>query len=319
MHSLSLIATTLGFVSSILAASSPPAGSITVGSKGKYQTLAAALKDTSSNTYFVYSGTYTGQTTITRANIKIYGETNDAQAYGSNTVTFTDNQPASTAGGDAQSATIRVQAAGKDSSFYNLNIVNSYGKPVVKSQAIALSVEQGQFGCYACQLKGYQDTLLAESGTQFYGKSYIEGAVDYIFGQSSSIWITRSTLNSIGNGCITASGRSSADSNYYVINDSTIQGTGTVYLGRPWRQVSYLDYARVIFQNNIIGSDVVAAGWQAWNPTTPNTDHVLFGEYNNNGTGSWRTGRVGFATKLSAGISITTVLGSTSWIDSAYM
>ncbi|KDN51884.1 hypothetical protein RSAG8_00435, partial [Rhizoctonia solani AG-8 WAC10335] len=313
MHNLSLIATTLGFVSSILAASSPPAGSITVGSKGIYKTLAAALKDTTSNTYFVYSGTYTGQTTITRANIKIYGETNDAQAYGSNTVTFTDNQPASTAGGDAQSATIRVQAAGV--SFYNLNIVNSYGKPAVQSQAIALSVEQGQFGCYACQLKGYQDTLLAESGTQFYGKSYIEGAVDYIFGQTSSIWITRSTLNSIGNGA----------SQRLVVHLPTAITTLSMTLPFKGLELSTSadpggkDYARVIFQNNIIGSDVVAAGWQAWNSTTPNTDHVLFGEYNNNGTGSWRAGRAGFATKLSAGVSITTVLGSTSWIDSAYM
>jgi len=56
-----------------------------------------------------------------------------------------------------------------------LNIVNSYGKQATQSQAIALSVEQGKFGCYACQLKGYQDTLLAETGAQFYGKSYIEG------------------------------------------------------------------------------------------------------------------------------------------------
>ncbi|CAE6518457.1 unnamed protein product [Rhizoctonia solani] len=312
MRSLSLLVSVLGLAASILAASSPPTGAITVGSKGKYKTLTEALKDTSSNTYFVYSGTYTGQTTITRANIKIYGESTNAQAYSSNTVTFTDNKPASTAGGDAQSATIRVQATGV--SFYNLNIANTYGKQAVQSQAIALSVEQGKFACYACQIKGYQDTLLAESGTQFYGKSYIEGAVDYIFGQRASIWITKSTLKSIGNGCITASGRSSTDSNYYVIDHSTIEGTGTVYLGRPWGS-----YARVIFQNNNIGSDVVAAGWQAWSSATPRTDHVLFGEYNNNGAGAWRSGRVSFATKLSAGASITTVLGSTSWIDSAYM
>ncbi|CCO28817.1 Pectinesterase OS=Aspergillus aculeatus GN=pme1 PE=2 SV=1 [Rhizoctonia solani AG-1 IB] len=312
MRNLSLLASFLSLTASVLAASSPPAGAITVGSKGKYASLAAALKDTSSNTYFIYSGTYTGQTIVTRANIKIYGETNNAQAYGSNTVTFTDNKPASTAGGDEQSATIRVQATGV--SFYNLNIINSYGKPAVKSQAIALSVEQGKFACYACQLKGYQDTLLSQSGAQFYGKSYIEGAVDFIFGQHASIWITKSTIKSIGDGCITASGRSSADSNYYVIDNSTIEGSGTVYLGRPWA-----DYARVIFQNNNIGSEVVAAGWQEWNTATPNTDHVLFGEYNNKGAGAWRNGRARFATKLSAGVSITTVLGSTSWIDSAYM
>ncbi|KAG8749257.1 hypothetical protein FRC12_013497, partial [Ceratobasidium sp. 428] len=60
-------------------------------------------------------------------------------------------------------------------------------------------------------------------------------------------------------------------------------------------------------------------GWSQWSSSTPNTDHILFGEYNNSGGGAWRTGRASFATKLSAGVSISTVLGSTSWIDSAYL
>ncbi|CAE6466440.1 unnamed protein product [Rhizoctonia solani] len=316
MRSLTLIiAIASGLCSFVSAASSPPSGSITVGKGGKYATLAEALADTSSNIYFIYSGTYTGQTSISRANIKIYGQTSNSLEYSSNTVTFTDNIPASTAGSDAKSATIRVLATGvRSRSLYNLNIVNTYGKPVEQSQAIALSVEEGQFGAYACQLKGYQDTLLAETGSQFYGKTYIEGAVDFIFGQHASIWITKSTINSVGSGAITASGRSSNDSNYYVIDNSTIQGTGTVYLGRPWS-----DYARVIFQNSKIGSEVQAAGWEVWSATTSNTDHVFFGEYNNSGAGAWKTGRATFATKMSTGISISTVLGSTSWIDSSYM
>jgi pectinesterase len=60
-------------------------------------------------------------------------------------------------------------------------------------------------------------------------------AVDFIFGQTASIWITGSTINTLGNGYITASGRTSADANYYVIDNSSITGTGTQYLGRPWR------------------------------------------------------------------------------------
>jgi len=51
-----------------LAASSPPSGSITVGPSGsgaKYTSLSSALADTSSNVYFVYSGTYGGQHYIT--------------------------------------------------------------------------------------------------------------------------------------------------------------------------------------------------------------------------------------------------------------
>lgn len=72
-------------------------------------------------------------------------------------------------------------------------------------------------------------------------------------------------------------------------------GTGSVYLGRPWR-----NYARVVFQNSNLGSNMfvwlqeqyqhanpavhrVAAGWKNWNDSTPNTDHAYFGEYNNTG------------------------------------
>lgn len=38
------------------------------------------------------------------------------------------------------------------------SIANTYGKG---AQAIALSVQAGQFGAYALKLTGYQDTLLA--------------------------------------------------------------------------------------------------------------------------------------------------------------
>ena len=59
------------------------------------------------------------------------------------------------------------------------------------------------------------------------------------------------SIQTIGDGCITASGRSSNDSNWYVIDSSIVQGTGTAYLGRPWR-----DYARVVFQNTYLHSNV---------------------------------------------------------------
>ncbi|KEP52238.1 pectinesterase [Rhizoctonia solani 123E] len=310
----------LSLVWSVSCASSPPSGSITVGRGGKYPTLAAALKDTSSNTYFVYAGSYKEQVVINRANVKtipVYGQTSNALTYANNQATITNNVPASRAGSNDASGTVRVLATGVR--IYNLNIANTYGKPVPKSQAIALSVQAGQFGCYGCKLTGYQDTLLSNTGTQFYGKSYIEGqvpdfAVDFIFGLQGAVWITGSTLNTVGNGYITASGRSTADSTYYVIDKSTITGTGTQSLGRPWR-----NYARVVVQNTNIGPHVVPAGWSTWSQATPNTEHILFGEYKNTGKGAWRSGRASFATQLSSPVSISTVLGNTNWIDRAYL
>ncbi|KAG8733441.1 hypothetical protein FRC11_006242, partial [Ceratobasidium sp. 423] len=304
---------------------SPPSNAITVGKNGKYASLAKALEDTSSDIYFVYEGTYTGQIVIDRPNVKIYGQTSkDDLTYVSNQATITNNIPASTAGSNDASGTVRIRPAATGVGIYNLNIANTYGKPQAQSQAIALSVQANQFGCYGCKLAGYQDTLLANKGSQFYGKNFIEGqvvymrvfevdAVDFIFGQQASVWITDSTLNTIGKGYITASGRSTNDDTYYVIDNSKITGTGDQLLGRPWRS-----FARVIVQNTEIGSHVGAAGWSQWSTSSPNTDNILFGEYNNSGEGAWKNGRASFATKLSAGISISTALGSTSWIDPAY-
>lgn len=48
------------------------------------------------------------------------------------------------------------------------------------SQAIALSVAGTRFGGYGLKITGYQDTLLANDGLEFFGKSYISGATDFV-------------------------------------------------------------------------------------------------------------------------------------------
>lgn len=56
----------------------------------------------------------------------------------------------------------------------------------------------------------HADTLLAETGNQLYVNSYIEGAIDYIFGQTARAWFENVDLYSIrAGGSITANGRDS--------------------------------------------------------------------------------------------------------------
>ncbi|CAL1714409.1 unnamed protein product [Somion occarium] len=293
----------------VCALSSPPSGAITVGSGGKYSTLSAALKDTSDSVYFIFPGTYKEQAVITRSNIKIYGQTSTPNSYSGNTVTITNNIPASTAGSNDASGTVQVH--GSNVSLYNLNIANTFGQGT-DVQAIALSVQDEQFGAYGLKLTGYQDTLLANVGVQYYSQCWIEGATDFIFGMRSSIWITKSVINTVqtGVGWITASGRSTDDANWYVIDNSIVQGTGTAYLGRPWR-----DFARVVFQNTMLNSNVPAAGWSVWQTET---DHVTYAEFNNKGPGALGT-RASFSTKLNSPVSMFTVLNSTSWVDPAFL
>lgn len=254
------------------------------------------------------------------AALTIYGYTTNTDSYTSNVVNIVHS--ASLASGYANDeATGTVINLAANTKFYNVNIKNTYGKG---SQAIALSAYNTQQGYYGVGLYGYQDTLLAETGNQVYGKCYIEGAVDFIFGQHARVWIDSSDIRvSAGGGAITANGRSSSsDVSYYVINKSSVStsssstaGSGTVFLGRPWSE-----YARVMFQNTVLGSIINSAGWEIWSTSTPNTADVTFQEYGNTGTGASGT-RASFATKTSAALTISTILGSsyTSWVDTSYL
>ncbi|CAE6507900.1 unnamed protein product, partial [Rhizoctonia solani] len=302
----------LSTVASSLCASSPPAGSITVGPAGQYSTLSDALSDTSSSVYFIYETSINERVVITRPNITIYGQTSDESTYSKNLATIHNNIPASTAGSGEASATVSIHASATDVKFYNLNIANTYGRG---SQAIALSINGTRFGAYGVNLAGYQDTLLTMNGLHFFSKGYINGAADFIYGMNSSIWITHSTIETTANGWITASGRLFDDPYYYVIDQSNVIGTGTQYLGRPWR-----NYARVIFQNSVLGSQIQPAGWSEWSTANPMTDHIFYGEYNNSGPGAWNPARAPFATNMSEGLTLDTVFsGSTSWVEPAYL
>ena len=194
------------------------------------------------------------------------------------------------------------------------------------SQTYKLRLLPQDQGYYGSGFYGYQDTVLAETGAQLYAKCYIEGATDFIFGQTADAWFESCSIGVLATsyGTITASGRSSNDGGYYVINNSDIAaasgqavGDGAFYLGRPWG-----DYARVIVQNTEMSSVINAAGWHIWNTGDERTQFVTFEEYNNNGAGASGT-RASFSEKISAAVSISTVLGSSytsaRYVDTSYL
>ncbi|KAF2197384.1 putative pectin methylesterase [Delitschia confertaspora ATCC 74209] len=304
----------------------PPSGALVVAkSGGKYSKIQDAVNalsstSTSEQTIFIQSGTYDEQVYIRalKGPLTIMGYTEDSTLYTKNTVTITHGlSQANTAGGNDMTATVRAWTT--NLKMYNINMVNTYGKG---SQALALSAEATNQGYYACQLKGYQDTLLTNTGTQLYSKCFIEGVTDFIFGQHASTWFEQCDIRVLAAnlGYITASGRDSeSDTSYFVVNNSTVAAKvgntvpdGAFYLGRPWR-----NYARVVFQSTSLSKVINGAGWKVWGTDTPNTDHVLFGEYKNIGDGSKGT-RASFATKLSSPVNVETVLGK-GWASAKYV
>ncbi|KAI1336463.1 carbohydrate esterase family 8 protein [Xylariaceae sp. FL0016] len=305
---------------------SPPAGCLHVAkSGGAYASVQAAINSLSTSStadqcVFVDRGTYDEQVYIAglKAKLTIYGYTADTTGYAGNKATVTFNSHADIASSNDATGTLRVHVNGVK--VYNLNIVNSYGKG---DQAIALSA-QSSSGYYGCSFYGFQDTLLANDGTQYYERCEIVGATDFVFGQRAAAWFEDCDIRVRNGGYyITANGRdSSSNPSYYLFKKCDVAAAsgesvsaGSYYLGRPWRP-----YARVVFQNTALSGVVSGAGWSTWNGDG-DTGNVYYAEYGNTGAGASGS-RVAFSKRLAAPVSMQTVLGSgyasAAWYDAAY-
>ncbi|KAG6611928.1 Pectin methylesterase [Phytophthora cinnamomi] len=302
------------------ARTNPPVGAIVVDATGahpgSFKTVAEGVahlpNTTAEHTLFVFPGVYEEQAMVPQLNgpLVVQGYTCNTQSYTDNQVTITHKMaqkdvPASIKV-ERNSVTSTLGLKASRVRLYNLNIANPEPKIDQLGQAIALFVNSTTSGFYACNISGYQDSLYANTGRQLYAKSYISGAVDFIFGLYSKAWFESCDIESIGNGAITANGnRNSSNLSEYVINNGRVfgSGNGTAYLGRPWHP-----YARVVFQNSELGDVVNPQGWQQWNKDN-DTANVYFKEFNNRGPSSATDKRVTFSGELDAPVSIADILG----------
>lgn len=55
-------------------------------------------------------------------------------------------------------------------------------------QAVALRVDSDQSAFQSCSIVGYQDSLYTHAFRQFYKDCTVEGTIDYIFGNSASLF-----------------------------------------------------------------------------------------------------------------------------------
>lgn len=169
---------------------SAPEGCLDVArSGGDYSTVQAAVDslsttDAADQCIFINPGTYTEQVLVSSraAQLTIYGYTTDTASYSGNQVTITNNKSQDDGLSNDETATLRVKAA--NFKLYNVNVENSFGEG---SQAVALSA-YADSGYYASQFLGFQDTVLANKGSQLFAKCLIQGATDFIFGMEAAAW-----------------------------------------------------------------------------------------------------------------------------------
>ncbi|ETL99451.1 hypothetical protein L917_03711 [Phytophthora nicotianae] len=314
----------------------PPPGAIVVDITGvyndSYQTMAEGMlylpNTTEEHTIFIFPGVYQEQVVIPRlaGPLVVQGYTCDTTSYTENKVTITHTMAQKDLAPEIKNSrndlvsTLRLKSS-SGVKMYNVNVANPTGKIDNLGQAVAVYVDAPNYGFYGCNFTGYQDTLCAHKGRELYARSYVSGAVDFIFGMRAKAWFESCDFETIGKGWITANGnQNSSNLSEYVFNRARIfgkSGNGSTYLGRPW----YL-YARVVWQNSELSDVVNPAGWATWDSVT-STANVTFKEFNNSGPGAATDKRVSFSGQLNASVPITALMGegyeSEWWVDTAFL
>ncbi|XP_004305898.1 PREDICTED: probable pectinesterase 15 [Fragaria vesca subsp. vesca] len=176
-----------------------------------------------------------------------------------------------------------VHVAGANFIAKNISFKNTAPPPepgVDDAQAVALRVSGDKAAFWGCGFYGYQDTLNDENGRHYFKDCYIQGTVDYIYGNGQSFYencqlITIAAAGSIA--YITAHGRSNTvrvenTCAGFAFVSCTIDGSGIVWLGRECRR-----FARVVFANTYMSNIITPEGWNA--TTSGDEKTVFFGEY----------------------------------------
>jgi pectinesterase len=222
-------------------------------------------------------------------------------------VIITNSLNAKTAGGTFFTETVEINGTGFQAD--NITFENTAGNT---GQAVAVANRGDRSIFKHCRFLGHQDTLFADYGRQYYVDSYIEGGVDYIFGNATAVF-DRDELHSNGPGFITAQSRTSPTqtTGYVIVNSqvtadlsappispdapgaaSTASARRMIGLGRPWRT-----YSRVIYINTSLPAELNPAGWNNWGRAA-NESTAYYAESNSTGPGASPATRVPWSHQL---------------------
>ncbi|KAL5116142.1 hypothetical protein ACEQ8H_005918 [Pleosporales sp. CAS-2024a] len=295
---------------------------------GTIQSAVNAIpNDAKSYTITIAAGIYVEQFSITRlGKVTLVGATNFANDYTQNQVRVQFSSGRLTSlGQNEQTPVINAKKANDNSGLavYNIDFVNTYPQ-TANTAALAADFYGANIAAYGCSFIGFQDTLLANKGTQVFSNCYIEGSVDFIWGFSTAYFHQCMIVSNTPGSCVAAQSRATATTAGGYVFDSCMVTYSSTYgssfgqscLGRP-----YSSFSIAVYMNSYLDKHISPDGWQVWSTSNPQTSGVTFGEYNNVGPGSWQatTQRVSFATNLTdaqaASYTLAAWIGETSWLD----
>ena len=243
----------------------------------------------------VAPGTYREVIAVLKPNVTLRGSGDPAA-----TVVVNDHS-AGANGGTTHSATVNILA--DNFLAENITFANDFNRTHAQqtqgSQAVALLVKGDRAIFHRVRVLGNQDTLYAGSrncnpdgascapARQYFSDCYIEGNVDFIFGDGKAVF-DHCEIHSTPHpgGFVTAQSKHYPEEDSgYVLNACRLTGdraeTGDVYLGRPWRP-----YSTVIYLHTWMGAQIDPAGWREWSPgKTHSLDTAYYAEYDSSGPG----------------------------------
>jgi polygalacturonase len=277
-----------------------PRNSVTVDADGSgdYKSIQEAINSlpATGGTIRISRGTYREVLDIDKPGVRLLGESDDSSV----TVIVFDKS-AGTAGGTFKSATVNVTG----DNFYaeGITFQNDFSQknPAISqgAQAVALSVRGDRAVFRNVRILGAQDTLFAAAKScasdtgpciparQYFENCYIEGHVDFIFGDSKAVF-RNCEIHAIPHKTVYLTAQSKRypeQESGYVFDHCKVtaaSGISELYLGRPWRP-----YSTVVWLSTELDAPIAPAAWSEWHPgETHSLETAYYAEYQSSGPGA---------------------------------
>ncbi|XP_024987064.1 probable pectinesterase 68 [Cynara cardunculus var. scolymus] len=269
---------------------------------GDYTTVQAAVDSVSTNNQkniliHITAGVYVEKVVVpaTKPYITFEGE-------GRKTTVIEWHDRASDRGPDGQqlrtyqTASVTVYAnyfSARNISFKNTAPAPMPGMHGWQAAAFRISGDKAYFS--GCGFYGAQDTLCDDAGRHYFKECYIEGSIDFIFGNGRSMY-KDCELHSIAKrfGSIAAQDRRIPDDKSgFAFVGCKVTGTGPLYVGRAMGQ-----YSRIVYSYTYFDDVVAHGGWDDWDHTGNKSKTAYFGVYRCWGPGAAAVRGVSWAREL---------------------
>jgi len=251
----------------------------------------SAVPDGNSKWFIIYikNGVYKEKLKIEAAKsfIHIIGESNKDTI-----LTYDDCK--NTAGSTASSASVTIIA--NDFIADNITFENSFdyfNSNLGDRQAVAALLRGDRQVFNNCRFLGNQDTLFLRIGRQYLKNCYIQGHIDFIFGNGTTVFDNCEihSLYKQGTSITASSTFESTEFGFIFLNcnitgDVKYKDSSSVFLGSPWHEsaIKVPMKSNTVYINCKLGDHIHPEGWTSMSGVFPKTERLW--EYKNTGSGA---------------------------------